>query len=158
MRFLWRMIWICICYVEESGPPLWSGGETSCLQIQRAGFDYRRFLIFWEVMGLERCPLCLVSTIEELLEWESSGSGIETENTDVVFNLADHEAQKLALTSQTFSGVSFFIVLLRPRATEFFYKTLSGRTHILPSLVIGCYLMWFQWIGECTSKRIRFLK
>jgi hypothetical protein len=31
-------------------------------------FDSRHYRIFWEVVGLERCPLSLVSTIEELLE------------------------------------------------------------------------------------------
>jgi hypothetical protein len=39
------------------------------------GFDYRRYQIFWEVMGLERSPLSLVRITEELLEWKSSGSG-----------------------------------------------------------------------------------
>jgi hypothetical protein len=39
------------------------------------GFDSRRCQIFWEVVGLERGPLSLVSIIEELLEWKSSGSG-----------------------------------------------------------------------------------
>jgi hypothetical protein len=38
------------------------------LQIQRSGFDFRRYHIFWEVLGLERGPLSLVSTTEELLE------------------------------------------------------------------------------------------
>jgi hypothetical protein len=41
------------------------------------GFDSRRYHIFWEVVGLERGPLSLVRTIEELLEWKSSGSGQE---------------------------------------------------------------------------------
>jgi hypothetical protein len=36
-----------------------------------------------EVVGLERGPLSLVSTIEELLGRKSSGSGLETENTAV---------------------------------------------------------------------------
>jgi hypothetical protein len=31
------------------------------------GFDSRHYQIFWEVVGLERGPLSLVSTIEELL-------------------------------------------------------------------------------------------
>jgi hypothetical protein len=34
---------------------------------------------FWEVMGLERSPLSLVSTIEELLERKSSGCGLENQ-------------------------------------------------------------------------------
>jgi hypothetical protein len=41
------------------------------------GFDSRNYQIFWEVVGLERGPLSLVSTIEELLERKSRGSGLE---------------------------------------------------------------------------------
>jgi hypothetical protein len=66
-----------ICYVEESRPLLWSSGQSSWLQIQRSGLDSRRYQIFWEVVDLERCPLSLVSTTEELLERKSSGSGLE---------------------------------------------------------------------------------
>jgi hypothetical protein len=40
-------------------------------------FDSRRYQIFWEV-GLERGSLILLRIIEELLEWKSSGSGLET--------------------------------------------------------------------------------
>jgi hypothetical protein len=57
--------------------PLWSSGQCSRLQIQRSGFDYRSYQIFWDVVGLERGPLSLVNTIEELLEWKSRGSGLE---------------------------------------------------------------------------------
>jgi hypothetical protein len=32
------------------------------------GFDFRRYQIFWEVVGLERGPLSLLRIIEELLE------------------------------------------------------------------------------------------
>jgi hypothetical protein len=39
------------------------------------GFDCRHYQIFWEeVVGLERGPLSLVSTTEELLERKISGS------------------------------------------------------------------------------------
>jgi hypothetical protein len=41
------------------------------------GFDSRPYQIFWEVGCLEGGPLSLVRTIEELLEWKSSGSGLE---------------------------------------------------------------------------------
>jgi hypothetical protein len=34
--------------------------------------------MFWEAVGLERGSLGLVSTIEELLERKSSGSGLES--------------------------------------------------------------------------------
>jgi hypothetical protein len=43
---------------------------------ERPGFDSRRYQIFWEVVGLERGPLSHVTTIEELLERKSSGSGL----------------------------------------------------------------------------------
>jgi hypothetical protein len=48
--------------------PLWCSGQASWLQIQRYRFDWRRYQIFWEVVGLKRGSLILVSTTEELLE------------------------------------------------------------------------------------------
>jgi hypothetical protein len=39
--------------------------------------DSRHYQIFWEVVGLERGPLSLVSTIEELLGRKGSSSGLE---------------------------------------------------------------------------------
>jgi hypothetical protein len=48
------------------------------LKIQRSGFDYRRYQIFCEVLGLERGPLSLVRTIYELLGRKNSGSGLES--------------------------------------------------------------------------------
>jgi hypothetical protein len=65
--FLWGTNWIFRCYVEKSRQPLWSTGQSSWLQIQRSGFDSWHYQIFWEVVCLERGPLSLVSTIEELL-------------------------------------------------------------------------------------------
>jgi hypothetical protein len=41
------------------------------------GFDSRPYQIFWEVGSLERGPLSLVRTTEELHEWKSSGSDLE---------------------------------------------------------------------------------
>jgi hypothetical protein len=65
-------------------PPLWSSGQSSCLQIRRPGFDSRHyqknkvvvrsrtqtmeFVCFLFVVGLERGPLSLVSTTLELLD------------------------------------------------------------------------------------------
>jgi hypothetical protein len=48
--------------------PLSSDGQSSWLQIQRFWFDSRRYQVFWEVVGLDRGPLSLVSTTEELIE------------------------------------------------------------------------------------------
>jgi hypothetical protein len=46
-------------------------------------------------MGLERGPLSLVSTTEELLERKSSGSGLKTEITAVGIRHADHVAPSI---------------------------------------------------------------
>jgi hypothetical protein len=50
-------------------PPLRSSGQSSWLHIQRSGLNSRRFQIFWEVVGLERGPLSLVSTNDKLTKW-----------------------------------------------------------------------------------------
>jgi hypothetical protein len=76
--FLWGRNWIYICYVEESRPPLWSYGQSSWLQIQRSGFNSWCYQIFWEVAGLERAPLSLMSTTEKLLGRQSSGFSLES--------------------------------------------------------------------------------
>jgi hypothetical protein len=104
-------------------PPLWSSDQSSWLQIQRPGFDSRRYQIFLEVVGLERGPLSLVSTIEELLERKSSGSGLENRG----YGCRDPSRwprgtpypQNLALTSQTGGGRSVRMVRSRTQTTEF---------------------------------------
>jgi hypothetical protein len=48
-----------------------------------------------KVVGLERGPLSLVNTTEELLQRKSSGSGLETENTAVGIRHADHVAPSI---------------------------------------------------------------
>jgi hypothetical protein len=82
--------------------------------------------MFWEVVGLERGPLSLVSTTDELHGRKSSGSGLEkTENTAVVIGRSDQATllypQKLTLTSQT-GGRSVGIVRSRIQAIEFSYS------------------------------------
>jgi hypothetical protein len=54
-------------YYWSRGPPLWSSGQNSWLQIRRSGFDYRHYQKK-KVVGLERGALSLVSTTEELLD------------------------------------------------------------------------------------------
>jgi hypothetical protein len=52
--------------------------RVPCYKSRGSGFDSRLYQIFREVAGLERGPLSLVRITEELLEWKSSGSGLET--------------------------------------------------------------------------------
>jgi hypothetical protein len=56
---------------------MWSSGQSPWLQIQRTGFESRSYQFSWELVGLERGPLSLVSIIEELLGRKRSGSGLE---------------------------------------------------------------------------------
>jgi hypothetical protein len=106
--FLWGTNWIYISYVEESTLPLWSSGQSSWLQIQRSGFHSLRFQIFWEIVGLERGPLSLVNTIEELLERKKNGSDLENRDSGRMGSTAlttwHPYPQKLALTSPTSGG------------------------------------------------------
>jgi hypothetical protein len=103
------------------GPPLWSSGQSSWIHIQRLGFDSRSYQIFWEVVGLERGPLSLVSTIEELLG-RSSGSGLENREycrrvssrwlRDTIY------PQTAALTSSTGGSRPVGIVHSQTKVTE----------------------------------------
>jgi hypothetical protein len=54
-------------YLTFGGPPLWSSGQSSWLQIRKPGFVSRHYQKK-KVVGLERGPLSLVSTTEELLD------------------------------------------------------------------------------------------
>jgi hypothetical protein len=104
-------------------PPLWSSGQSSWLEIQRPGFDSRHYQIFWEVVGLERSPLSLVSTIEELLERKSSGSGLENREygrwDPSRWPRGTLYPQKVIRTSPKSGGCSVGIVRSRTQTTEF---------------------------------------
>jgi hypothetical protein len=87
---------------------LWYSGRSSWLQIQRSGFDSLRYEIFKEVVGLERGPFSLVSTLEELFGRKSSGFGLESREYDHG-DLSRRSrgtlyTQKLAQTSPTSGG------------------------------------------------------
>jgi hypothetical protein len=60
-----------------NAPPLWSSDQSSWLQIRRPGFDFRHYQKKKKVVGLERVPLSLVSTTEELLDRKVAGSCLE---------------------------------------------------------------------------------
>jgi hypothetical protein len=75
--FITKIIYFLILHIPKHvWPPLWSSG-------QRFGFDYLPHQISWEVVGLQRDPLGLVSIIEELLfcltEVLDSSLGVQTE-------------------------------------------------------------------------------
>jgi hypothetical protein len=94
-------------------PPLWSIGQ-SWLQIPRSGFDSRRYQSFRGVVGLERGPLNVVSTIEELLGRKNSGSGLEKRSYGRRGSIAlTTRRNKLALTSSISGGRTIGVVRSR---------------------------------------------
>jgi hypothetical protein len=146
-------------------PPLLSSGQSSWLQIQRSWFDSRRYQIFWEVVGLKRGPLSLVSTTEELLETKSSGSGQESRE----YGRRDPSCwpsgtvypQKLTLTL-TSGGRSVGIVRSRTQATEFvIHLYLYIGITILQTFITGDW-PWMRSlrnkIGRCPVHHRRLLK
>jgi hypothetical protein len=76
-----------------------------------------------KVVGLERGPLSLVSTAEELLDRKVAAPVYKSENTAVGIRHANHVApsirQKLAITSPTSGGRSVGIVRSRTQTMEF---------------------------------------
>jgi hypothetical protein len=76
-------------------PFCWHTRQSFWLQSQTSRFDSQCYQVFWEVVGLEQGPLSLVSKTEELLGRNSSGSGLETENTAVGIRHADHVAPSI---------------------------------------------------------------
>jgi hypothetical protein len=111
-------------------PPLWPSGQSSWLQIQRPGFYCRRYQIFWEVVCLERGPLSLVSTTEELLGRKSNGSGIENREygrrNPSRWPRNTFYPQKLALTLLTRGSSWVDMVRLRTQATKFILISFKG--------------------------------
>jgi hypothetical protein len=120
-----KILWPIFKYFEallQHWPSLWSSGESFWLQIQRSEFNYRRYQILWQVVGLERGPLSHVSTTEELLERKSSDSGLENGRRDPSrWPRGILYPQKLPLTSPRSGRRSVGIVRSRTQAKEFFY-------------------------------------
>jgi hypothetical protein len=85
-----------------------------------------------KVVGLERGPLSLLSTTEELLDRKVVTPVYKTENTAVGIRHADHVApypQKLTITSPTSGGRSVGIVRSRTQTMEL--KRRDGqRSHV----------------------------
>jgi hypothetical protein len=103
------------------------------------GFDSRRYQIFWEVVGLERGPLSLVSTIEGLLGRKSSSSCLEIREYGRRGSITlTTWPQELALTSPTSGGRSVGIVRSRTQATKFIFPLIS-----LPFTLPYLYLIFF---------------
>jgi hypothetical protein len=135
MRLISKYYFWIVCAVR---PPLWSSDQSSWLQIRRALQEKKK------VVGLERGPLSLVSTTEELLGRNSSGSGLESReygrrHSSRWPRSTLYPQKKLALTSLTSGGRSVRIARLRTEATKF----LLGAVHVIIKNLIGLFSVMF---------------
>jgi hypothetical protein len=109
------------------------------------GLDSRSYQIFWEVMGLERGPLSLVRTTEELLEWKSSGSRQENRingrGDPLRWPRDTLYPQKLALTSPTSGGRSVGIVRLRTKGHGVFLSAILFSHEVYRGCVVSPHFM-----------------
>jgi hypothetical protein len=98
-------------------------------------FDSRRYQIFWEVVGLERGQLNLVSTTENLLERKNSGSGLESREygrgDPLCWQRITLYPQKLALTSSTSGSRSVGMVRSRTKVTSLLLFVIFYFLHFL---------------------------
>jgi hypothetical protein len=126
-------------------------------------FHSRHYQIFWEVVGLERGPLSLMSITEELLEWKSSSSGSRKQingHGDLLRWPRDTlYLQKMPLTSLTSSGRSVGIVRLRTKDMEclFVFVFVFQVYHMI---TISTPLGWFGFrlrekVTDTWSKQVR---
>jgi hypothetical protein len=131
-------------------PLLWSSGQSSWLQIQRSGFDCRRYQIFWEVVDLDRGPLSLVSTTEELLGRKSRK--LEYGRRDPSrWPRSSLHPQKLEVTSPTSGGRSVGIGRSRTQATKFLVFLALQMLHSLHRVIQEYY----ESVPVCSSKVIK---
>jgi hypothetical protein len=110
-------------------------------------------------VGLERGPLRLVNTIEELLGRKSSGSGLEPREyghrDPSSWPCGTPYSKNLAITSLTSGGLSVGLVRSRTQATDFnFYLPpppifLTSKNKIQGSLWILILFVHFLFPNPC---------
>jgi hypothetical protein len=85
---------------RRSRPPLWASGQSFWLQIPEARVRFPA-LPEKKVVGLERGPLSLVSTTEDLLDRKVADFVYRTENTAVGIRHALHVAPSIRKSCQS---------------------------------------------------------
>jgi hypothetical protein len=121
---------------------LWYSGQSSWLQIQRSWFVSRRYQIFWEEVCLERGPLILVSTIEELLERKSSGFGLENR---------DYGRRRSAALTARHPSIRKSWHFTDKRRSLGWYSSLSDSGHGVCFALRGCAATDIFWYSKATS-------
>jgi hypothetical protein len=111
---------------KKERPPPRSSGQNS----KGPGFDFRHYHILWEVVGMERGPLSLVSATEELLGRNCSGFGLEIRECGhgdpLRWKRDTLHPQKWAITSLTSGRRSVGIVCSQTKAKVFSFFMWPG--------------------------------
>jgi hypothetical protein len=136
---IFMLVWMTrFCDLVVRGPGYRSRGPGSIPAATR---------FFWEVVGLERGPLSLLSTIEELLERKSNGFELERQITAVGIHPTDSATplypRELALTSPTNGGRSVGTVRWRTKTKDLSLVLIIIIIIRLCSLELH-YVYWFQ--------------
>jgi hypothetical protein len=138
MLRLWCIF--CLHWTLFFWPPLWPIAQSSWLQIQRSRVWFPAYHVFWEVVGLELGPLSLVSTTEELLGRNCSGSGLESQEYSTGDPLSwPHDTlypQKLTLTLPTSYSRLVSIVRSWPQSLFVWFFFCTMRSYVL-------YIWWW---------------
>jgi hypothetical protein len=133
-------IWVYQLFIKSIKllwPPRWSSDQSSWLQIRRPGFDSRHYQKK-KVMGLERGPLSLMTTTEELLDRK-----VATRRDPSLWPRGTLYPQKLAITSPASGCRSVGIVRSRTQTMELVIK-------LLWSIFVPVFVFYFreQLIGR----------
>jgi hypothetical protein len=75
VSYQWGMNRIFKYYLERSDCLCGLVVRVPGYRSRGAGFDSRRYQIFWKIVGLQRGPLSIVSTIQKLFRRKSNSSG-----------------------------------------------------------------------------------
>jgi hypothetical protein len=110
-------------------------------------------------VGLERAPLSLMSTTEELLERKSSVYGLEYGRRDSSrWQRGNLYQQKLALTSPTNGGLSVDIVFRGLRPRSFFLQEITFYSLLFQEQgALSIEVNWMDLKPLCVSTRTALL-
>jgi hypothetical protein len=152
---------VCIIVSTSRESTSWTVAECCKNELHKSTFlkvagaqlpDIDWLTIFWVVVGLERGPLSLVSTIEGLLGRKSRSFVLESRKYDrrdpSRWPRGTLYPQKLVLTSSTSGGRSAGIVRSMTQATEFVFFLFDWLINLQVGWLIDCPIPMNRILAE----------
>jgi hypothetical protein len=122
------------------------------------GFDFRRYQIFCEVVGLERGPLSLVRITEELLEWKNNDSRLENRDLTTVgclqppahtgSSFADFSTLKMEAIRSSETSVHTSSTRRTSQKTAFFIVTAVKTSNQRIKIMFVKVVLQLTWLNE----------